>query len=81
MLDTLKDTDMLVITADHGCDPTYKGTDHTREYVPLLVYGKCLKRGINLGTGDTYADIAQTLAEIFGTEPVKIGKSFLNKIM
>ena len=81
VLDTLKDTDMLVITADHGCDPTYKGTDHTREYVPLLVYGKCLKHGVNLGTGDTYADIAQTLAEIFGTEPVKIGKSFLNKIM
>lgn len=47
----------------------------------MLVYGKCLKRGVNLGTGDTYADIAQTLAEIFGTEPVKIGKSFLNKIM
>lgn len=81
VLDTLKDTDMLVITADHGCDPTYKGTDHTREYVPLLVYGKCLKHGVNLGTGDTYADIAQTLAEIFGTEPVTIGKSFLNKIM
>ena len=81
VLDTMKDTDMLVITADHGCDPTYKGTDHTREYVPLLVYGKCLKHGVNLGTGDTYADIAQTLAEIFGTEPVKIGKSFLNKIM
>jgi len=65
VLDTMKDTDMLVITADHGCDPTYKGTDHTREYVPLLVYGKCLKHGVNLGTGDTYADIAQTLAEIF----------------
>ena len=77
----MKDTDMLVITADHGCDPIYKGTDHTREYVPLLVYGKCLKHGVNLGIGDTYADIAQTLAEIFGTEPVKIGKSFLNKII
>ena len=81
IMDAMNDTDMLIITADHGCDPTYKGTDHTREYVPLLVYGKCLKQGVNLGTGDTYADIAQTLAEIFGTEPVKIGKSFLDKII
>mgnify|MGYP000795031202 CR=1 FL=1 len=81
VLNKLQEDDLLIITADHGNDPTYKGTDHTREYVPLLVYGKCLKHGVNLGTGDTYADIAQTLAEIFGTEPVKIGKSFLNKIM
>lgn len=80
ILGSMTDSDMLVITADHGCDPTFKGTDHTREYVPLLVYGKCLDKGINLGIGGTYADIAQTLAEIFKTEPVKIGKSFLDRI-
>lgn len=63
ILKNLHDEDILFITADHGCDPTTKSTDHSREYVPLLIYGKNLKSGINLGTRKTFADIAATIAE------------------
>lgn len=76
----MTDEDLLIITADHGCDPTYKGTDHTRECVPLLVYGKQIQNNINLGTGDTFANIGQTVAEIFHTQHLSIGESFLNQI-
>ena len=61
-LANMRGDDVLFITADHGCDPGYKGTDHTRESVPLLGYSKCWKQGVNIGTRDTYADIAATLA-------------------
>ena len=57
LLPLLKDDDMLIVTADHGCDPGFSGTDHTREYIPIVVYGKNLKAGVNLGTRSTYADI------------------------
>ncbi len=63
IIDNLKDEEILIITADHGCDPTYKGTDHTREYIPVLVYGKGVK-GVDLGTRSTFADIASTLEEL-----------------
>ena len=76
----MTDEYLLIITADHGCDPTYKGTDHTRECVPLLVYGKQIQNNINLGTGDTFANIGQTVAEIFHTQHLSIGESFLNQI-
>jgi phosphopentomutase len=73
----LKDEDILIITADHGCDPTYKlHTDHTREYVPLLVYGKKLKRNVDLGVRETLSDISQTVADIFGIPKMKNGDSF-----
>lgn len=72
----LRSEDMLIITADHGCDPTLPGTDHTREYVPLLVYGPTLSKGVNLGVRSTFADIAATVAEYLETEPVSKGKSF-----
>lgn len=61
--DNMKDDDMLVITADHGCDPTTPGTDHTREQVPLLVYGRKLKKNVNLGIRKSFADAGQTVAE------------------
>ncbi|MCG2676263.1 alkaline phosphatase family protein, partial [bacterium] len=77
----LKEDDLLILTADHGCDPTFPGTDHTREYVPLLVYGQRAKGGINLGIRETFADIAQTIAELFALEPFKIGKSFKKEIL
>lgn len=80
LLEVLKDDDLLIINADHGCDPTTKGTDHTREYVPLLVYGKKLKRSVNLGTRETFADVGQTIADIFKLGKLPIGKSFLSKI-
>jgi len=81
ILDGLKDNDMLIIIADHGNDPTYKGTDHTREYVPILVYGKNVKAGVNLGTRETFADIAATIADILDVKEPKIGTSFKDLIM
>lgn len=64
IMDNLKEEEILIITADHGCDPTYKGTDHTREYIPLLVYGKTIKSNVNLGTRGSFADIAATVEEL-----------------
>ncbi|MFZ5591612.1 MAG: phosphopentomutase [Bacillota bacterium] len=65
LLGALTEKDLLIITADHGCDPTTTSTDHSREYVPLLVYGPALRQGIDLGTRQTFADIAATVGEIF----------------
>jgi len=76
----LKENDMFIITADHGCDPTTPSTDHSREYVPLLVYGRKLRPGINLGTRKTFADIGQTIAEAFGIGKLEHGDSFLRKL-
>ncbi|MDO4566325.1 MAG: phosphopentomutase, partial [Oscillospiraceae bacterium] len=80
ILDGLKDDDVFIITADHGCDPTTKGTDHTREHTPLLVYGKKLKQGVNLHTRATFADIAATTADYLGIEGFPAGTSFLADI-
>ncbi|MDR2426153.1 MAG: phosphopentomutase [Endomicrobium sp.] len=81
LMGMLGDGDMLIITADHGCDPSFtKHTDHTREYVPLLVYGKKLQRNINLGVRKTLADTAQTIADIFNLPPLKNGTSFKKEI-
>lgn len=63
IMDCMNDDDILILTADHGCDPTYKGTDHTREYAPIIAYGKKLK-AVDLGVRNTYADIAYTLEEM-----------------
>lgn len=73
--DVLGDDDIVFITADHGCDPTYKGTDHTRECVPVLMFGKKTAEH-SLGRRKTYADIAETIAAKFGLESFGIGKSF-----
>ncbi len=79
LLGKLNDSDLLIFTADHGCDPTTASTDHSREYVPLLTYGRHARGGQNLGTRDTLSDIGQTVAENFGTSILK-GTSFLNTI-
>lgn len=79
--DAMKENDVLFITADHGCDPTMPGTDHSREYVPFLAYGKSLKNNVNLGTRGTFADMGQTVADIFSVEPIKNGESFLKEII
>lgn len=81
IIENLKSEDILIITADHGCDPTFKGTDHTREYVPMLVYGEKIKENINLKTRDSFSDIGQTICEYFNVESLKIGKSFLNEVL
>jgi len=70
-----------MITADHGCDPGFKGTDHSREYVPLLIYGKDIKKNVNLGTRSSFADIAATIQDIFDVEQITEGESFKKEIM
>ena len=72
----LQENDIVFITADHGCDPTYKGTDHTREHVPVIMFGKNVKPEF-IGGRDTYADLGQTIAEYFKLPPLHVGKSFL----
>ncbi len=74
----LRDDDIVFITADHGNDPTWEGTDHTREQVPVLMFGKNI-RSANLGQRDTYADIAQTICDYFKLPPMAYGKSFLHE--
>ena len=81
ILENMNDDDVLIINSDHGNDPTYKGTDHTREYIPVLVYGKNLKSGLNLGTRNSFADIGATVADILNVEMPKHGQSFKNEIM
>ena len=73
--------DILMLTADHGCDPTTESTDHSREYIPVLVYGKNVKQGVNIGTRETFADIGKTILDFFNVENELVGKSFLNDIL
>lgn len=80
IIQELRSEDMLVITADHGCDPTHPGSDHTREYVPLLVLGPNLSMGVSLGVRSTFADLGATVAEYLNTEPLLNGKSFYEEI-
>lgn len=80
VFDLLKEDDLLIITADHGNDPVHHGTDHTREYVPLLVYNKGMQEGKELSIRQTFADIGATVAEIFGVAMPKHGKSFLKEL-
>lgn len=79
-LDKLRDDDLLMVTADHGNDPTTASTDHAREYVPLLIAGHHVRAGVDLGTRRTFADVAQTLAEVFGVGRMTHGTSFLSEI-
>ncbi|MDO4564209.1 MAG: phosphopentomutase [Clostridia bacterium] len=81
MTEGLKEGDILMITADHGCDPTTPSTDHSREYIPLLVYGKRVKKGVNLGTRKTFADIGATVYEYLTGETWREGTSFLTDIL
>jgi len=76
----MNDNDLLIITADHGCDPTTPSTDHSREYVPLLVYTPSNQDTYTLGVRKTFADIAQTVAENFNLTPFEHGKSFLKNV-
>ncbi len=81
MVRKMRDSDILMITADHGCDPGFKGTDHSREYVPFLAYGKDIQAGVNLGTRATFADIAATIQDIFEVEQKTSGVSFKHEIL
>ena len=77
LLAILSEDDFLLLTADHGCDPTWKGTEHTREHVPVLAYGAGLKAG-SLGRRKSFADMGQSIASYFKLEPMEYGESFLN---
>lgn len=78
----LNDDDILIITADHGCDPLTESTDHSREYVPILIYGKNITKGVNLKVRETYADISKTILDYFNISSDGLdGESFLSEIM
>lgn len=81
ILSKMKEDDLLIINADHGCDPTFRGTSHTREYVPVIMYHKKMTQGINLGTLSTFADIGATIADNFGVKKLSIGTSLKNKLI
>lgn len=81
LMKKMRSEDILIITADHGCDPGYTGTDHTREDVPCLIWGPSLKKDVDLGTRDTFADMAATIAEYFGIDYRGDGSSFLAEIL
>lgn len=80
ILANMKEDDVLFITADHGCDPTFPGTDHTREYVPFIAYGNNIKENSDMKTRKSFADMGQTIGEIFGLPQIPIGESFLSLI-
>ncbi len=81
IINNMKREDILIITADHGCDPTTESTDHSREYVPLLVTGEALKKSVNLGVRSTFADIAATVLDYFNVAGTAAGTSFLKDIL
>lgn len=81
VLEGLREEDVLMITADHGCDPATPSTDHSREYIPLVIYGKKIKKGMNVGTRRTFADIAATILDYFEIKPEVAGTSFLGDIL
>ncbi|WP_458784623.1 phosphopentomutase [Vallitalea sediminicola] len=80
IIENMRDTDVIMINADHGCDPTTPSTDHSREYVPFLAYGKNLKENTDLKTRKTFSDIGQTIADILDVNQLEIGESFLRDI-
>ena len=80
-MEHMREDDVLMITADHGCDPGAPGTDHTREYVPLLVYGAPIRQGLNLGTYPTFAMIGATVADMFDAGLTTKGESLLPRIL
>lgn len=80
LMKTMKEDQLLIITADHGCDPLYKGWDHTRENVPIITYTPSVKHGGELGVRDTFADVGATIAENFNLSPMATGRSFLETI-
>lgn len=81
MLDVLRDDDIIIFTADHGNDPTFRGTDHTREYIPIVIYGKNVKPNTNIGTRKSFADIAATISDLLGIPSTGNGDSFKDLII
>ena len=80
MMGKLKDDDVVLITADHGCDPGFPGTDHSREHTPMLLYGKHVRQGVSIGTRNSFADIAATVLDMFGIKETLDGESFWDEV-
>ena len=80
LLDNLNDDDLLILTADHGNDPTNVGTDHTREFVPMIAYSKSFKTGGKLPILETFADLGTTISDNFKVKKTEHGHSFLSKL-
>jgi phosphopentomutase len=81
ILEAMNKDDILMLCADHGNDPIHSGWDHTREYVPIVIYGDEIKNGVNIGTGKTFADIGATISDILSIGSLKIGRSFLSNVI
>ncbi|MEG2353743.1 MAG: phosphopentomutase [Clostridium sp.] len=81
ILSNMKESDILIITADHGCDPTTPSTDHSREYIPMLIKGKYIKPGVNIGIRKSFCDIGKTILEILNIENELAGESFAKDII
>ena len=79
-MENMREDDVVMITADHGCDPGFPGTDHSRERVPMLMYGKAVKPGVNLGTRATFSDMAATVLDMFGISGGTEGTSFWDEV-
>jgi len=80
IIEKMEEEDVLIITADHGCDPTTKGTDHTREYVPVLIYGPKIESGKNIGTRESFSDLSETILDILEVPNLGVGESFEKNI-
>ena len=80
LMAAMREGDLMIITADHGCDPTWRGTDHTREYIPIVAYSPRLAGGCDIGTRRSFADIGSTVVEYITGEPWRVGESFLDKL-
>jgi len=80
IIEKMEEEDVLIITADHGCDPTTKGTDHTREHVPILIYGPKVHSGKNIGTRESFSDLAETILDILEVPNLGVGESFKKNI-
>ena len=81
LLPRLKPSDLLIVTADHGNDPTTPSTDHSREHVPVLLFGDAVRPGVDLGMRETFADLGQTIADVFGMDPLQHGRSFFSDLL
>jgi phosphopentomutase len=81
ILKGLREDDIFMVTADHGCDPSTPSTDHSREYIPLVIYGNQINRGVNIGTRKTFSDSAATILDYFKIESRVAGTSFLDEIL
>ena len=81
IMENLRDDDILIITADHGNDPSTPSTDHSREYIPILIYGKNLNKNVDLGIRETYSDISATILDLFNLPKLENGTSFKNNII